>query len=161
MSPQILTIGAYGYSAETFFSALEQAGADLFLDVRQRRGVRGSQYAFANANRLTAELQQRGLAYHYERGLAPDSEIRRVQHDADAAVGVTKARRTELAPLFVEAYTHQKLETFDWGRLTTQLASRQAPVVFCVERRPESCHRSLVAARLARLMDRSVVNLAP
>jgi len=159
VSPRILTIGAYGYTPEAFFSALEEAGADLFLDVRQRRGLRGSQYAFANAGQLTSELKDRGLAYRYERDLAPDSEIRRVQHDADIAAGITKTRRTELAPLFVEAYTARRLETFDWGRLTTELAHRDAPVVFCVERRPESCHRSLVAARLARLLDRAVVNL--
>jgi uncharacterized protein (DUF488 family) len=157
----ILTVGAYGFTPEGFFSALEQAGADLFLDVRQRRGLRGSQYAFANATRLTSELENRGIAYCYERDLAPDSDIRQVQHEADAAAGVTKVRRRELAPLFIETYTARKLEPFDWRRLTTEIANRQAPVVFCVERNPESCHRSLVAARLARLMNRTVLNLTP
>jgi uncharacterized protein (DUF488 family) len=161
MNPRILTIGAYGFSADRFFGALESAGVDLFLDVRQRRGLRGSRYAFANATRLTEELKRRGIAYRYLRELAPDSEVRRVQHEADAAAGVTKSRRTELAPLFVEAYTASKLEPFDWTRLASELAGASAPVVFCVEQRPESCHRSLVAARLARLMGRDLVNLMP
>lgn len=161
MNGRVLTIGAYGFDADGFFEALQRAGADLFLDVRQRRGLRGSRYAFANATRLTSELERRGVPYRYLRELAPDSEIRRVQHEADAARGTTKAQRTELAPLFVEAYTAGKLERFDWNALIAELVGFEAPVIFCVERRPESCHRSLVAARLARLMDREVVNLRP
>lgn len=161
MSARILTIGVYGFDRERFFAALHNAGADLFLDLRQRRGLRGAQYAFANATALTHELETRRIAYRYERELAPDNEIRRVQHEADAAAGTTKARRTELAPLFVEAYTAARLEPFDWSSLIAQLNAYRAPVMFCVERRPESCHRSLVAARLARLMDREVVNILP
>jgi len=161
MNPRILTIGAYGFSADRFFDALTSADADLFLDVRQRRGLRGSSYAFANATRLTGELERRGIPYRYLRELAPDSEVRRVQHEADATAGITKSRRTELAPLFVEAYTASKLEPFDWPRLAGELDGFIAPVLFCVEQRPESCHRSLVAARLARLMNRDVFNLTP
>jgi uncharacterized protein (DUF488 family) len=159
VSARILTIGAYGYDSDGFFGALQDAEVDLFIDVRQRRGLRGSRYAFANASRLTTELANRGIPYMYVRELAPDSEIRRVQHEADAAAGTTKSRRTELAPLFVEAYTAAKLERFDWARLVDELAPFQAPVVFCVERHPESCHRSLVARRLAGLMYRDLVNL--
>lgn len=161
MSARILTIGAYGFNREGFFTALKEADADLFLDVRQRRGLRGSQYAYANATALTAELEARGIEYRYERGLAPDNDIRRVQHEADAAAGTTKARRTELAPLFVKAYTTARLDQFDWSALIAKLNSYRAPVIFCVERQPESCHRSLVAAELARLMNRDVVNLTP
>jgi uncharacterized protein (DUF488 family) len=161
MSSRILTIGVYGFSTDGFFGALQGAGVDLFVDVRQRRGLRGSRYAFANATRLTEELDRRGIAYRYLRELAPDSEVRRVQHEADAAAGTTKSRRTELAPLFVETYTSAKLDPFEWSHLISELAPFQAPAVFCVEQRPESCHRSLVARRLARLMDRDVVNLMP
>jgi uncharacterized protein (DUF488 family) len=161
VKPRILTIGAYGFSADQFFDALKTAGADLFLDVRQRRGLRGSRYGFANATRLKEELEHHGIPYRYLRELAPDSEVRRVQHEADAAAGLTKSRRIELAAPFIEAYTASKLEPFDWPRLTGELAEVTAPVVFCVEQRPESCHRSLVAAQLARLMDRDVVNLMP
>ena len=41
------TIGVYGYSAGTFLAALREADVALLLDVRQRRGVRGPQYAWA------------------------------------------------------------------------------------------------------------------
>ena len=45
---RVVTIGAYGFSADRFFAALREAGVDTFLDIRQRRGVRGAEYAFAN-----------------------------------------------------------------------------------------------------------------
>lgn len=158
---RVLTIGAYGFEPEQFFSALEDAGADVFLDIRQRRGLRGSRYAFANVSRLTAELERRGIAYRHLKELAPDSDIRDLQRQADAAAGTMKSSRTELAQSFIEAYTAEKLNSFDWRQLADELAPFRAPVLFCVERSPESCHRSLVAPRLARLLDAEVVNLTP
>lgn len=50
----VVTIGVYGYTPETFFAALQEAGVDLLCDIRQRRGVRGAEYAFANSQRLQA-----------------------------------------------------------------------------------------------------------
>ena len=44
-APRVATIGVYGFSAETFLAALRRADVALLLDVRQRRGVRGSEYA--------------------------------------------------------------------------------------------------------------------
>jgi len=161
VSRRVLTIGAYGFEPEEFFRALEEADADVFLDIRQRRGLRGSRYAFANVSRLTAELERRNIAYLHLKELAPDTEIRDLQREADAASQTQKSSRTELAPAFVEAYTAAKLDRFDWGRLGEELEPFRAPVLFCVERRPESCHRSLVAPRLAVQLDARVVNLTP
>lgn len=43
MKTEIYTIGVYGSTEETFFSKLIAAQVDLFVDIRQRRGVRGNQ----------------------------------------------------------------------------------------------------------------------
>ena len=161
MSRRVLTIGAYGFGPEEFFGALEQAGVDVFLDIRQRRGLRGSRYAFANVGRLTAELKRRSVAYRHLKELAPDSEIRDLQRKADAARGTSKSGRAELAPAFVEAYTTVKLAPTDWGQLADELTSFSAPVLFCVEEWPQSCHRSLVAPRLAGAIGAEVVHLTP
>lgn len=45
MMGRLVTVGVYGFTAERFLTALEQAKVDVLLDVRQRRGVRGSEYA--------------------------------------------------------------------------------------------------------------------
>jgi hypothetical protein len=38
----VVTIGVYGWALDTFLAALRSANVGLVLDVRQRRGVRGS-----------------------------------------------------------------------------------------------------------------------
>lgn len=157
----MFTIGAYGFDSTHFFDALENAGVDVFLDIRQRRGLRGSRYAFANVSRLSAELERRDIAYRHVKDLAPDSEIRELQRRADAATGALKSGRLKLAPAFVEAYTAAKLDPFDWERLAEELQPYRVPVLFCVEQYPEGCHRSLVAPRLADALDVEVVNLTP
>ena len=161
MNRRVLTIGAYGFDQDRFFATLESAGADLFLDIRQRRGLRGSKYSFANAGRLTAELEQREIQYRHLKELAPDAEIRDLQKQADTATGALKTNRTELAPAFVEAYTRAKLDPFDWAQLVVEIERFEAPVLFCVEGRPESCHRSLAAPRLADPLNAEVQHLLP
>jgi uncharacterized protein (DUF488 family) len=161
VSRRVFTIGVYGFDPESFFGTLEEAGIDVFLDIRQRRGLRGPRYAFANVGRLTTELGHRNIAYRHLKELAPDPQIRDLQRAADAATGTVKSERTELSDAFVKAYATTKLDHFDWGVLVADLGSFRAPALFCVEQRPESCHRSLVAPRLARMLDADVVDLMP
>ncbi len=161
MSHRVFTIGAYGFDPNSFFGALEESEVDIFLDIRQRRGLRGARYAFANVGRLMPELERRNIAYRHIKGLAPDSQIRDLQRSADAASGTLKSQRTGLSSAFVEAYTAEKLNRFDWRVLAEELQPFRASVLFCVEQRAESCHRSLVAPHLANALHAEVVNLAP
>ena len=55
---KIYTIGVYGSTEEIFFNKLKLHNIDLFCDIRQRRGVRGSQYKYVNSNYLQAKLQE-------------------------------------------------------------------------------------------------------
>ena len=48
----VFTIGVYGSTENSFFEKLAQSRIDLFCDIRQRRGVRGSQYKYVNSNYL-------------------------------------------------------------------------------------------------------------
>ncbi len=148
--PRILTIGVYGYDEDEFFAALQEAGVDLFCDIRLRRGVRGAQYAFANSQRLQARLEEMGIAYLHRKDLAPTKEIRSLQFAADDAKKVAKRQRDTLSPLFAGAYCEQILAGFSPSGFVAELPpDTQAVVFFCVERAPEACHRSLVAAKIA------------
>jgi uncharacterized protein (DUF488 family) len=148
----VCTIGVYGASRETFFEALERAGADVLIDIRLRRAVRGPRYTFANAARLIAELRKRTIAYRHELGLAPSAAMLKLQHDADARAKRLLSERTELAPAYVKRYTVQILERFDFDALAAELTGFRAPVLMCIERIPTACHRSLAAPRLARAL---------
>ena len=115
------TIGVYGFTGEAFIAALEGAGVGLVLDVRQRRGVRGSEYSWANSVRLQARLAQAGIEYRHHKELAPTTELRRLQYRADDAAGVGKRSRRQLAPEYVEGYLAQVLDRVDLGALAATL----------------------------------------
>jgi hypothetical protein len=44
-APRVATIGVYGFDLDGFLDALRRAGVGELIDVRQRRGVRGRDYA--------------------------------------------------------------------------------------------------------------------
>ncbi len=144
----VATIGVYGFTAETFLEALRAARVGLLLDVRQRRGVRGSEYAWANSRRLQAALEQAGVGYRHHPELAPTTELRRLQYREDARLGVGKRSRTELAPEYRERYTREILDRVDLAPIVEELPPQGAAALLCVERDPEACHRSLIAARM-------------
>src|SRR5690348_14503168 len=104
MVGRLTTIGVYGFTAERFVTALEHSRVDVLLDVRERRGVRGAEYAWANSRRLQAMLAETGIAYRHLRELAPSADMRAAQHAADACTGKRQRTRTELADAFKSAY---------------------------------------------------------
>jgi uncharacterized protein (DUF488 family) len=154
----LATIGVYGADLERFLATLREAGVNLLLDVRQRRGVRGAEYAWANAKRLEAELAEAGIGYLHLPELAPTTAMREAQYEADAARHEGKRSRTIISPTYTQLYTEQILDPADLEPIV-RFIGRSTAALFCVERDPAACHRSLVAAHLAREFDFRVVNL--
>jgi uncharacterized protein (DUF488 family) len=157
----VATIGVYGFSADEFLRTLRGADVRLLLDIRQRRGVRGPEYAWANAKRLEASLEEAGIGYEHHPELAPTTELRKLQYAEDDRRGVGKRSRTELAPAYVERYTAEILDRADLRDVVAALPPEGAAALFCVERDPEACHRSLVADRLSAEHGLSVEHLRP
>jgi uncharacterized protein (DUF488 family) len=145
---RVVTIGVYGYTAETFLAALRAHGVGLVIDVRQRRGVRGREYAWANARRLEAALAVAGIGYQHHKELAPTTELRQLQYREDARQGVGKRSRLDLAPEYRERYIHEILDRADVGTLVDELPQDSAAAFLCVEKEARACHRSLIAERL-------------
>lgn len=162
MIESILTIGAHGFDAATFAQRLRDSCVDLFIDIRARRGVRGAGYAFANSERLQASLSAAGIAYTHAKELAPSEEVRQAQWAADAASKIKKRDRSRLSDAFAAAFAREALGGFDSHRfIATHCGSAHRPVLFCVEREPMACHRSLVADRLAKDLNVPIVHLLP
>jgi uncharacterized protein (DUF488 family) len=157
----VFTIGVYGFDQATFLAALEDAGVRLLLDVRQRRGVRGSEYAWANSARLQAALAAAGIEYRHHKELAPTTELRRLQYAEDERRGVGKRSRVELAPEYRERYVHEILDRVDLQPIVDSLPTDAATALLCVERDPEACHRSLIAERMASEHGVSIRHLRP
>jgi uncharacterized protein (DUF488 family) len=160
INPKVVTIGVYGYDEASFFQALLDAQVDLFCDIRQRRAVRGSQYAFVNSLRLQARLAELGIAYLHVKELAPSAEVRQAQSSVDQSQKTAKRQRSELSPAFIAAYTTTCLADFSPSTFLTNLPGTPRVITFfCVERAPEACHRSLVANQFAQELGLEVVHL--
>ena len=157
----MVTIGVYGFDGESFLQRLQQADVRLLLDVRQRRGVRGPDYAWANSARLQRALAAADIGYRHVKELAPTTELRQLQYREDDRQGVGKRNRIELAPKYVERYTREILDPFDLAAMVSELPTSGTAALLCVERDPEACHRSLVAARLRAEYGLPVTDLRP
>lgn len=159
--PRIATIGVYCFTRETFIETLRDADVRLLVDVRQRRGVRGSQFAWANSRRMQASLAAAGIAYVHHKELAPTTELRQLQYREDDRLGVGKRSRQLLAPEYVERYTHEILGQVDLDGLLAELPDEGPAALLCVECDAAACHRSLIAARLASEYGFRVTDLVP
>lgn len=158
---RLATIGVYGFDGQGFLATLLEAEIAVLLDVRQRRGVRGTDYAWANAQRLQAALAETGIAYRHLPELAPTTELRQLQYAADVEQGVGKRSREVLAPSYVERYEREILAPADLAPVLEALPERGAAALFCVEADPEACHRSLIADRLAAEHGVAVFHVRP
>ncbi|MEK7684174.1 MAG: DUF488 domain-containing protein [Verrucomicrobiota bacterium] len=159
---RIVTLGVYGFDETCFFAALRAAGVDAFCDLRARRGVRGREYAFVNSKRLQARLAELDIRYFHLKELAPSQALRERQAAADQAERTAKRQRTALSQLFITDYREECLQTFDSRKLIGQVGhGARVVALFCVERAPGACHRSLVAERLKQDLGLEVVHLLP
>lgn len=162
MTLTIVTIGVYGFSAESFFNALQAAEVDTLVDIRRRRGVRGSEYAFANSQRLQRRLAELGIRYLHRLDLSPTDEIRQQQHAADQAEKIARRKRETLHPDFISAFQQKVLADFDPQSLLDELPEDARVIaLLCVEKHPAACHRSLVADKLQAELGVAVEHIVP
>jgi uncharacterized protein (DUF488 family) len=157
----LYTMGVYGLTAEEFFKKIENNNIDTFLDIRRRRAVRGSQYAFANSKRLQSKLSESGIRYIHIPDLSPTNEIKNMQYAEDEKSGTTQRKRESLSKVFISAYKNQILNNYSLTALIDGLKKEgtNKALLFCVEKNPDACHRSLVAEKLHRTHRMKVINL--
>jgi uncharacterized protein (DUF488 family) len=157
----VVTIGVYDWDQAAWLDALRGAEVRLLADVRQRRGVRGPRYAWANSRRLQSALAEAQIAYEHHLELAPTTELRRLQYAADDRAGVGKRSRARLDPEYAERYVREILDRADLDAFVARLPDDGATALLCVEADPEACHRSLAAQRLAERYAIAVSHLRP
>jgi uncharacterized protein (DUF488 family) len=160
-APKISTIGVYGFDGSSFVRRLHGANVAIVLDVRQRRGVRGTQYAWANSQRLQAALAGAGVGYMHLRELAPTTELRQLQYAEDDRLGVGKRSRHELAAEYVRRYACEILDHVDLVSIVSALPKNCLAALLCVECKPQACHRSLIAQRLCERHGFVIEHLQP
>lgn len=147
------TIGVYNSTEQEFFNKLIKNNIDVFYDIRQRRGVRGSQYSFVNSNRLQISLNELKISYKHIKDLAPTKEIRDLQKSIDIQQGHKKRDRNKLGNIFTIAYKENVLSKFDFDTFIDEIdkCGANQVVFFCVEENAEACHRSVVTDLLEKI----------
>jgi uncharacterized protein (DUF488 family) len=156
----VLTIGVYGWDEARFLTALRSARVDEVWDVRDRRGVRGRDGAWANATHLEEALRRADIGYRHRRELAPPTELRKRLQEDDRDHRRRHRDRTELPSWFVGDYRAQVLHELDLTTLATETVARR-PALLCVEGPASACHRSLAASELAEVAGIEVESLMP
>lgn len=151
--PDVYTIGVYGSSEKEFFQKLAEHKIDTFCDIRMRRAVRGAEYAFANSQRLQDKLANMSVKYLHESRLAPTPEIIKLQDKFDQEHKIPRRKREELTDGFKTAYQNKILSKFDVRQFIKDLerSGSKKVVLFCVEKSPAACHRSLLTNKIKEL----------
>jgi len=155
----IATVGVYQSSLDDFLDKLRRHRVAMVVDVRQRRGVRGPAYAWANSLRLQAALKQARIQYRHAPELAPTTELRQLQYREDERLNVGKRSRVELAEEYRRRYLREVLDPVNLGAVLESLPDEATTALLCVERDARACHRSLIAARLQAQYGVPVLNL--
>ena len=107
-------------------------------------------------------LGELGIRYLHFRDLAPSPALRQRQWAADAAAGTAKRKRAELSEVFITGYRQERLTAFDSRKFAEDLGPEAHTVVlFCVERHPAACHRSLLAEKLQQDLGAEIAHLIP
>lgn len=158
---RIFTIGVYASTELLFFKKLAENKIDTFCDIRQRRGVRGHEYAFVNSTYLQQKLKVTGIQYTHILSLAPTTEIREKQKIEDTKLREHKRDRNKLGKFFSDEYKKNIICKFDFDSFVEQLKNMGAEnVVFlCVEEKANACHRSIVAEEMKRRYNYEVTHL--
>ena len=158
---KFFTIGVYGSTEQTFFDKLVENKIDTFLDIRNRRGVRGAKYSYVNSIKLQKKLKNLGIKYNHIIELAPTTEIRQLQKDDDKNKGILKRDRTQMGQVFKIAYKNKILNNFDLDNLISDLKTDNSKniVLFCVEEVPTACHRSIVSEKIHKEFNNQIKHL--
>jgi uncharacterized protein (DUF488 family) len=141
---RLYTIGGYGHTEKSFINALKSNNIDLFVDVRQRRGMRGATYSFLNAKKLEENLKSAEISYLHFKDLAPTNEVRSFQKVADSAANASKRDRDRLSPDFIDAYKREILSEKEMKDVFNRIDGYKNVCFFCVEKGHEACHRSVL-----------------
>jgi len=147
MAKKLCTIGYEGAALDGFLSALGRARISLVIDVR---AVAVSRRKGFSKTALTAALAANGIDYLHLRDLGdpkPGREAAREGRMAD----FRRIYRAHLSKVAARVALAEASEA----------ATQHAACLLCYEAEPNGCHRSIVAAELARNAAFAINHLHP
>jgi uncharacterized protein (DUF488 family) len=129
---KVFTVGYEGRDIGELVELLHEHGIRVLVDVRQNAISRRRGFS---KGLLSETLASAGIAYVHERGLGNPKENREAFRNGRASAHRRYAR-------------HLEVHGADAVARVTDLAKLKSTALLCVEREPECCHRTTVAAQL-------------
>jgi len=129
---KVFTVGYEGRDIGELVELLQEHGILVLVDVRQNAISRRRGFS---KSALSETLESAGIAYVHERGLGNPKENRDGFRSGRASAHRRYAK-------------HVEVHGADAVARVTDLAMSKSTALLCVEREPECCHRTAVAAKL-------------
>ncbi len=151
MPPRPKSIATIGYQAATmssFLRTLQDDRVALLVDVR---AVASSRLPGFSKSALAANLASVGIDYLHLRGLGTP---------ADGRAAARAGRHDEMRAIFLEHMASPEAQE-ELDTLADIVRGGTRACLLCFESDPAHCHRSLVAAALAKRVPLKIVNLFP
>lgn len=133
---ELFTIGYEGRTLPQLVRLLRDAGVRRLVDVRERPASRKQGFS---AVPLFDALRKAGIAYESDRALGNPKELRDEWKNGSRREAKARYRR------MLRNGRRTRVETL------IALAKIEPVAILCYEHEAEECHRSLIAAEIARL----------
>lgn len=133
----ISTIGYEGFTVDAWVSELKKEGVNLIIDVRELPLSRRKGFS---RTALSERLVSEGIEYRHARDLGNPKDLRHGLKDGGLCFDDFRA-------VFLRILEERE----DALRVVLGLAADHAVCLMCFEEDPSTCHRSIVAERIAEL----------
>jgi len=147
MKKQVLhTIGYEGVSIDAFLEAVERAGVQILIDVRD---VPISRKKGFSKSKLSDALQECGIDYLHLKGLGDPKPGR---------IAAREGRIADFKKIF-KAHMRSEVAQFDLEKAIGAARNRIA-CLMCFEKEHIHCHRCFVAEKMAKKLNFELVHLS-
>lgn len=131
---QLFTTGYEGFDQETFLWKIRMQGVEVVVDVRNNAVSRNRGFTQSNLQRF---LEDRGIGYLHIPELGVPQRLRKQLREGKSLRSYFQGYRV---------YLQTQADAID---VLATLAGTKACCLLCLERKPEECHRSVLASVLA------------
>ena len=146
--PTLATVGYQATTVQNFLHALREHGVELLVDVRAVASSRRPGFA---KTALAANLAGAEIEYLHLRALGTP---------ADGRTAARAGRHADMRRIFLDHMKTPDAQA-DLGVRADIVRSGRRTCILCFEADPTHCHRSLVAAALARIVPIEIVHIMP
>lgn len=141
----IFTIGYEGSSLEKFLETLKSVNIDLLVDLRD---ITVSRKKGFSKNQLRLALENVGIDYSHLRGLGDPK---------DGRIAAREGRLSDFVAIY-NRHLKSEVAVSDFNKLLSEVDFKRVALL-CYEINATSCHRKIVADKLANFLGLKVAHL--